>query len=347
MVMVETVEVAPAAGPVPTPGGPLSYIHWGPGIAGAIIAAATSFVLMSFASAVGLMVASPSPTWRDASVWLAILSGFWIIVVAVGSFALGGYVAGRVRSTWKASSGRGRIPRRRARADRLGARRHAGCGAARAHRRVRLRPGVWRRLRATPPARLPSLRMRLDRLFRPDTAGPELRAEAGRILMRGLGRDGIAGGGSRTARPPHVVRVRAWLPPDAERRVMQVLADARDAASQARQERRDPRLLPCGGLAWRARRQPGWRQVSAESTATTSSRRHCAGARRRSDQSKPGGGVKPPGMVTASIHACHEIEAVTIWRVTLSPPPRQIHDKSTTLFCPHDRRALTRPWNAT
>ena len=58
---------------------------------------------MGFASAVGLMVASPSPTWRDTSVWLAILSGFWIIVVAIGSFALGGYLAGRVRSTWKAS----------------------------------------------------------------------------------------------------------------------------------------------------------------------------------------------------------------------------------------------------
>src|ERR1700742_575519 len=92
-----------APGPIPTPGGPLSYIHWGPGIAGAIVAAATSFVLMGFASAVGLMVASPSPTWRDASVWLALLSGFWILVVAVGSFALGGYIVGRVRSTWKAS----------------------------------------------------------------------------------------------------------------------------------------------------------------------------------------------------------------------------------------------------
>src|ERR1044071_8601418 len=103
MVMVETVEVGPGSGPVPTPGGPLSYIHWGPGIAGAIIAAATSFVLMSFASAVGLMVASPSPTWRDTSVWLAILSGFWIIIVAVSSLAVGGYLAGRVRSTWAAT----------------------------------------------------------------------------------------------------------------------------------------------------------------------------------------------------------------------------------------------------
>src|SRR3954465_11190051 len=102
MVTVQTMDTA-VPRPFATPGGPLSYIHWGPGIAGAIVAAATSFVLMGFASSVGLMVASPSPTWGDASAWLAILSGFWIVVVAVGSFALGGYLAGRVRSTWRAS----------------------------------------------------------------------------------------------------------------------------------------------------------------------------------------------------------------------------------------------------
>ena len=36
--------------------------------------------------------------------WLASYRGFWIVVVAVGSFALGGYLAGRVRSTWSASA---------------------------------------------------------------------------------------------------------------------------------------------------------------------------------------------------------------------------------------------------
>ena len=169
--------MAPAAGPVPTPGGPLSYIHWGPGIAGAIVAAATSFVLMSFASAVGLMVASPSPTWRDTSVWLAILSGFWIIVVAVGSFALGGYLAGRVRSTWKASAdevefrdgAHGLI------AWAIGVMLGAALLALTAHT---FAAGSV----ASPPrdtAGAPSfLAYELDRLFRPDTAGPELRAEA-------------------------------------------------------------------------------------------------------------------------------------------------------------------------
>ena len=232
MVMVETVEVAPAAGPVATPGGPLSYIHWGPGIAGAIIAAATSFVLMSFASAIGLMVASPSPTWRDTSVWLAILSGFWIILVAVGSFALGGYVAGRVRSTWKASSDEvefrdgvhGLI------AWALGVMLGAALLALTAYTFAAASV-------ASPPrdtAGAPSfLAYELDRLFRPDTAGPELRAEAGRILMRGLG---------RTDLPPddraHLVRLTAGATglaqPEAQQRVVQVLANARNAASQAR-----------------------------------------------------------------------------------------------------------------
>src|ERR1700754_4625384 len=101
--MADVQTLRDPAGPMPTPGGPLSYLHWGPGIAGAFVGVATSFVLMGFASAVGLMVVSPSPTWRDTSVWLAILSGFWIVIVAVSSFAVGGYLAGRVRSTWAAT----------------------------------------------------------------------------------------------------------------------------------------------------------------------------------------------------------------------------------------------------
>jgi len=232
MTDVRTFQDPAAPGPVPVPGGPLSYIHWGPGIAGAIVAAATSFVLMGFASAVGLMVASPSPTWRDTSVWLAILSGFWIIVVAVGSFALGGYLAGRVRSTWKASE-----------------------------HEVEFRDGthgliVWAigvmlgalllaisahtfaaGSAASPPrdtAGAPSfLAYELDRLFRPDTAGSELRAEAGRIIMRGLGRTELPNE-DRTQLVRITSSVSGLPAPEAERRVTQILTDARSAASQAR-----------------------------------------------------------------------------------------------------------------
>ncbi len=48
------------------------------------------FVLISFATAIGLAVSSVSPTWRDTSIALVVLSGAWVVLTAVGSFALGG-----------------------------------------------------------------------------------------------------------------------------------------------------------------------------------------------------------------------------------------------------------------
>jgi hypothetical protein len=232
MTDAQTFPDSAAPGPLLVPGGPLSYIHWGPGIAGAIVAAATSFVLMGFASAVGLMVASPSPTWRDASAWLAILSGFWIIVVAVGSFALGGYIAGRIRSTWKASEHEvefrdgthGLIVW--ALGVMLGALLLALSAQTFAAGSV-----------ASPPrdtAGAPSfLAYELDRLFRPKAAGPELRAEAGRIILRGLGRTELPD--EDRAQLVRITSSASGLPAaDAERRVAQILTDARTAASQAR-----------------------------------------------------------------------------------------------------------------
>jgi len=90
-------------GPLPTPGGPLSYIHWGPAIAGSVVAAAVASVLHAFAAAIGLAVSSTSPTWRDASVVLWALSGLYLIFVALVSYGCGAYLAGRVRSTWATS----------------------------------------------------------------------------------------------------------------------------------------------------------------------------------------------------------------------------------------------------
>ena len=103
MTVIETREIhtdpstSPAASPNP-------YIHWGPTFGGGLIAAAAFFVLITFAVAIGLAVSSVSPTWRDTSVGLVVLSGAWVVLTAVGSFALGGYVAGRSRSTWRAGS---------------------------------------------------------------------------------------------------------------------------------------------------------------------------------------------------------------------------------------------------
>ena len=72
-------------------------LTWGPAIAGAIAAAALAFVLDSFGLAIGLALASASPTWRDTSFALVLLSGLYLVLAALVSYGLGGYIAGRMR----------------------------------------------------------------------------------------------------------------------------------------------------------------------------------------------------------------------------------------------------------
>ena len=72
-------------------------LTWGPAIAGAIAASALAFVLDSFGVAIGLAFSSASPTWRDTSFALVLLSGLYLVLAALASYGLGGYIAGRMR----------------------------------------------------------------------------------------------------------------------------------------------------------------------------------------------------------------------------------------------------------
>jgi len=72
-------------------------IHWGSVLAGALTAAALASVLHAFAAAVGLAVSSTAPTWRDASIALWILSGVYLVFVALIAYGVGGYVTGLLR----------------------------------------------------------------------------------------------------------------------------------------------------------------------------------------------------------------------------------------------------------
>jgi len=76
----------------------LGYIQWGPAIAGALATAALVLVLDTFALAVGLAVSSTAPTWRDSSMALQLLSGLYLVLVAIIAFGVGGYLAGRLRA---------------------------------------------------------------------------------------------------------------------------------------------------------------------------------------------------------------------------------------------------------
>ena len=72
------------------------YLEWSPIVLGALAATALSSVLLGFGATIGLGISSAAPTWRDASAALAILSGLYLILQAIFSFGLGGYLAGRV-----------------------------------------------------------------------------------------------------------------------------------------------------------------------------------------------------------------------------------------------------------
>jgi hypothetical protein len=72
-------------------------LHWTPVVAGALGAAALAFVLHSFAIALGLSVSSTAPTWRDSSAALVLLSGLYLLLVAVVSYGFGAYLSARLR----------------------------------------------------------------------------------------------------------------------------------------------------------------------------------------------------------------------------------------------------------
>jgi hypothetical protein len=83
---------------VPARAGEVPLLDWRAIFAGAIVAAGISLTLIAFGSAIGLSLVSTAPTWRDSNAFLWILSGLYLVFVALCSFGFGGYVAGRMRA---------------------------------------------------------------------------------------------------------------------------------------------------------------------------------------------------------------------------------------------------------
>jgi hypothetical protein len=215
-------------------------IQWSPVIAGALAATALSFILVTFAAAVGLGVASSAPTWRDASAALWILSGIYLILQAVLSFALGGYIAGRL-ATGLAASPADDVENRDgvhglavwAVAVVLGAILAGLIGAATLNR-----PSA-NNVSANTSAAEPLLSYELDRLYRPSARRPAAvdltseRAEAGRILLTSSGHNGVATE-DRTYLIQQVGGVTGIPATDAERRVDNAIANAQTAIARTR-----------------------------------------------------------------------------------------------------------------
>lgn len=78
----------------------ISGVSWAAVVAGAVVATATSFALMILGSALGLSVLSPWSPASTVATTFAVSTAIWLIVMQWVSSALGGYIAGRLRTRW-------------------------------------------------------------------------------------------------------------------------------------------------------------------------------------------------------------------------------------------------------
>jgi hypothetical protein len=215
------------------------FLQWTPVVAGAIGAAAFSFILVTFGAAIGLGVSSTSPTWRDASVALSILSGIYLIFQAIISFGFGGYIAGRARMRLEDAEA-DEVESRDgvhglmawALAVLLGGALAALIGASTLNRSsaTALTPNT--------SVAEPLLSYELDRLFRSARRPPNVdvsseRAEAGRILMTSSSHSGVTSD-DRAYLIQLVASTTGLSPPEAERRVDSAIADSKTAIARSR-----------------------------------------------------------------------------------------------------------------
>ena len=85
---------------VRTETGSPSFVEWSAVLAGAVLAAALSFVFLTFGAAIGLSATSPWPNSGLSAKVIASLAVFWALAQQIGSLMAGGYVAGRMRTRW-------------------------------------------------------------------------------------------------------------------------------------------------------------------------------------------------------------------------------------------------------
>jgi hypothetical protein len=88
--------VAMDAGPLT----PRSAASWPSIIAGAFVAAASTVILVALGSGIGFASISPWPDHGASITTFAVTTAIWLIVTQWVSAALGGYIAGRLRTRW-------------------------------------------------------------------------------------------------------------------------------------------------------------------------------------------------------------------------------------------------------
>jgi len=238
-------------------------LSWGGIISGALVASSLAAVILGFAAGIGLATASTSPSWRDASIALWLLSGLFLILTAAISFGAGGYITGRLSAPFVAVADdehsvfwdgvHGLIMWGVA----------VLIGAALASAMVRPTAVSDRPSASTSGETV--LAYELDRLFRGDRRAGDTdvepaRSEAARILLTSSGHDGVVA--EDRAYLTRLVAARTGLiPAEAERRVTVAIDRSRETISRARRSAvitafmSAAALLIGAAVAWAAARE--------------------------------------------------------------------------------------------
>jgi hypothetical protein len=224
----------------PPGGSSASYINWPAVLAGTFVAAGVSLVLITFGAGLGLSVSTSAPSWRNASAPLSLLSGAWFLVVTVGAMLLAGYVTGRLRARFSAATSEEVEFRDGVHGVVMwGLAVLIGALLALATARTLAPAANDRDNTASQTTGEPSnVAYEVDRLFRSERRPPadsndqQVRAEAGRLVGAAIGNRFTPEDQSYLSR---IVAGRTGLAPaDADRRVQEVLNDARGRADRAR-----------------------------------------------------------------------------------------------------------------
>lgn len=238
-VVVETTEASPT-----------SAVSWPAVIAGGVVAAAFTLLLLALGTGLGFTVASPWHGTPDITTTkAATVAGIYMAATAVIASALGGYISGRLRTRWLATPGDEVFFRDTAHGLLSWALATVMGAAFLATAATAVSGGV-----AAGASQAPFAGPLLDRLYRPNyaaltggtgqaaagvfAAGRDLAADrevADRMLFAGRTPRGDLTADDRQYLVQMVVARTGLAPADAERRVASVEADARAAAETARQ----------------------------------------------------------------------------------------------------------------
>lgn len=188
--------------------GSSSALSWSAVIGGALAAAGVTLILLALGAGLGFASLSPWSRFSTAATTFGVAAAIWLVIVQWLASAFGGYLAGRLRAKWVGIHTDESFFRDTAHGVLAwalatvlvalltgivasAAARTAAIGAAAVSAPAAREAGP----EAAPGPGLPDMGYLTDSLFRSDhpvAMPPEIRAEAGRILVRGLGPQGVS-----------------------------------------------------------------------------------------------------------------------------------------------------------